>query len=173
MEQRSAKQKIISYTAAKRIAAMHRRHGQTVVFKSGCFDVVHIAHARMLAAAKKFADVLVVGIGSDKTLRGLKGPGRPIFHERDRAEMVASLACVDYVVILKEPLVGRIDHEKIISLIRPTYYFLPPDDKALLEKRALAKKYGVTLKLKKQLRSRYTGEEFSSSAIIERVQALG
>jgi D-beta-D-heptose 7-phosphate kinase/D-beta-D-heptose 1-phosphate adenosyltransferase len=76
--------------------------GKTVVFTNGCFDILHVGHVRYLAAAKKEGDVLAVGVNSDASVRGLKGQGRPVQDEESRAEIVASLESVDYVVIFDE-----------------------------------------------------------------------
>ncbi|MEK9166216.1 MAG: hypothetical protein AAB846_00605, partial [Patescibacteria group bacterium] len=95
---------------------------------------------------------------------------RAIFPEKYRAELVASLECVDYVVILKEPLKGRIDHGKILSLVRPHYYMLPPDDKGLPEKRKMADKYGIEIKFKPQMKSEYTGTIISSADVFSRLK---
>lgn len=157
--------KIISYAKARRIAERLHREGKRIVFKTGCFDVIHVGHIRALEYCKGLGDVFILAVGSDKTVHALKGPDCPIFSEELRAEVVAALACVDYVLILKEPLRGRIDHEKIISLVRPHYYMLPPDDKALRQKRVMARKYGVTIKLKPETK----GEYISTSSLISRV----
>lgn len=76
--------------------------GQTIVFTNGCFDLLHAGHIRALEAARAFGDVLVVGINSDASTRRLKGPSRPIVPEAERAEVVAALRPVDYVVLFDE-----------------------------------------------------------------------
>jgi len=83
-----------------------RRAGRTVAFANGCFDLLHVGHVRYLEAAAQEADLLVVAIKDDASVRGLKGAGRPILSDDDRAELVAALRCVDYVVIFPEPTVG-------------------------------------------------------------------
>jgi rfaE bifunctional protein nucleotidyltransferase chain/domain len=83
-----------------------RRAGRTVAFANGCFDLLHVGHVRYLEAAAQEADLLVVAINDDASVRGLKGAGRPILSDDDRAELVAALRCVDYVVIFPEPTVG-------------------------------------------------------------------
>jgi len=74
-----------------------------VVFTNGCFDLLHPGHIRTLEAARQLGDALVVGLNSDRGVRELKGPGRPILPERERAEILAALECVDAVVIFDEP----------------------------------------------------------------------
>jgi len=78
------------------------RGGKSVVFTNGCFDILHVGHVRTLEAARAFGDVLVVGVNSDESVRRLKGPLRPIVPERERAEMVAALSPVSYVVVFDE-----------------------------------------------------------------------
>jgi rfaE bifunctional protein nucleotidyltransferase chain/domain len=82
-----------------------RAHGLTVAFANGCFDLLHVGHVRYLQAAAAEADRLVVAINDDRSVCALKGQGRPILSEGDRAELVASLRGVDYVVIFPEPTV--------------------------------------------------------------------
>jgi len=79
-----------------------RREGRRVVFTNGCFDLLHPGHIRFLQQAKALGDVLIVAINSDASVRALKGPGRPIFPERERAEMLAALEVVDYVTIFDD-----------------------------------------------------------------------
>lgn len=79
-----------------------RPRESSVVFTNGCFDVLHRGHAEFLLAASKLGDALVVAVNTDDSVRRLKGPGRPIIAEADRAFMVASLACVDAVTLFAE-----------------------------------------------------------------------
>ena len=87
-------------------AAAERAAGRTVAFANGCFDLLHVGHVRYLESAAQEADRLVVAINDDQSVRTLKGDGRPILTAGDRAELVAALGCVDYVVIFPEPTVG-------------------------------------------------------------------
>ena len=79
-----------------------RTDGRRLVLTNGCFDLLHVGHVRSLAAARSFGDVLVVGINGDASVRALKGPGRPLVPASERAEIVASLAVVDQVVVFEE-----------------------------------------------------------------------
>jgi D-beta-D-heptose 7-phosphate kinase/D-beta-D-heptose 1-phosphate adenosyltransferase len=78
------------------------RDGRTVVLTNGCFDLLHPGHVRYLRQARDLGDALVVALNSDRSVRGLKGEGRPILKESERAEVIAALGCVDYVVVFDE-----------------------------------------------------------------------
>jgi D-beta-D-heptose 7-phosphate kinase/D-beta-D-heptose 1-phosphate adenosyltransferase len=97
-----------------------RRQGKRIVFTNGCFDLMHVGHIRYLQAARELGDVLVVGVNSDASVRSLnKGPGRPIIPEAQRAEVLAALACVDYVVVFDEPdpgaLIGALQPDVLVK----------------------------------------------------------
>jgi D-beta-D-heptose 7-phosphate kinase/D-beta-D-heptose 1-phosphate adenosyltransferase len=79
-----------------------RREGRRVVFTNGCFDLLHPGHVRYLAEARRLGDALVVALNSDRAVRELKGPTRPILSEAERAEVMAALECVDYVVVFDD-----------------------------------------------------------------------
>lgn len=91
-----------------------KRGGATIVFTNGCFDILHLGHVRYLEKAKSLGDILVVGLNSDASVLKLKGPGRPINHQADRAGVLAALKSVDYVTSFSEatPL-------KLIRAIEP------------------------------------------------------
>ena len=80
-----------------------KRNGRRVVFSNGCFDLLHPGHIETLEKARNLGDALVVGLNSDRSVRQMKGAGRPIVPERERAEVLAALECVDAVVIFDEP----------------------------------------------------------------------
>ena len=91
-----------------------RRAGRSIAFANGCFDLLHVGHLRYLAAAAKEADTLIVAINDDESVGRLKGAGRPILPAADRAEMLAALRFVDFVVIFHEPTVGP-----LLEAVRP------------------------------------------------------
>jgi rfaE bifunctional protein nucleotidyltransferase chain/domain len=95
-------------------AAAARRAGRTLAFANGCFDILHVGHVRYLEAAAAEADLLVVAINDDESVRQLKGEGRPILPAADRAELVAALRAVDYVVVFPELTVGA-----LLEAVRP------------------------------------------------------
>jgi len=94
-----ARSKIKSPKEVIKIASRARRKGLKIVTTNGCFDLLHIGHARYLEKAKNLGDILIVGVNSDRSVRLSKGDHRPIIKARDRAEMVAALGAVDYVFI--------------------------------------------------------------------------
>ncbi len=94
--------KIIDRGEARTLGDRLRSQHQSIVFANGCFDLLHAGHVRYLEGAAQQGDVLVVGINSDRAVRGLKGPGRPFLKQEARAELVAALEAVDYVVIFDD-----------------------------------------------------------------------
>ena len=92
----------------------NRARGLTHAFANGCFDLLHVGHVRYLDAAGREADRLIVAVNDDQSMRGLKGPGRPVLPEADRAELVAALRSVHYVVVFAEPTVGP-----LLQLLEP------------------------------------------------------
>ncbi len=91
--------------------------GKTVVVTNGCFDILHVGHVRYLQKTKSFADYMIVLLNSDKSVRNIKGPTRPINNEQDRAEVLNALACVDYVVMFDED-----SPASLIDEIKPDVY---------------------------------------------------
>lgn len=83
--------------------AREKRNGRRIVFTNGCFDLLHPGHISLLEQARALGDALIVGLNSDASVRKLKGAGRPVLPERERAEILAALECVDGVVIFDEP----------------------------------------------------------------------
>ena len=91
-----------------------KRSGKRIVFTNGCFDILHVGHVRYLEQAKSLGDVLVVGINSDRSVRGLKGPRRPILPVEERGEILSGLGCTDYITVFEEPTPFE-----LISLLQP------------------------------------------------------
>ena len=96
-------QKIITLEEMVRLRAGLRESGRKLVFTNGCFDIMHIGHVRYLNKARSLGDVLAVGVNSDRSVREIKGEARPIVPEMERAEVLAALACVDFVFIFDDP----------------------------------------------------------------------
>jgi len=99
---RRAVSKILPLEDAYRVIENHKARGDRIVFTNGCFDILHPGHARYLAEARKLGDVLIVAVNSDRSVRSLKGEGRPIFPQEERAEILAALEVVDYVTIFDD-----------------------------------------------------------------------
>ena len=106
--------RVLSRTALAEHVAAARKRGARVVMANGCFDILHAGHVRYLKGARELGDLLVVGVNSDQQVRTLKGPGRPIMPEAERAEIVASLEAVDFVTIFDEPTV-----EALLLALKP------------------------------------------------------
>lgn len=98
--------------AALKLSTLNK--GKKVVFTNGCFDILHVGHVKYLQQARSLGDVLVVGLNSDRSVSGLKGPDRPIQKESDRAEILAALGCVDFVIVFDEET-----PENLIRRIKP------------------------------------------------------
>ena len=96
------RQKIKTIEDAKKDIDRFKKDGQKIVFTNGCFDILHIGHARYLFKARELGDFLIVAVNSDRSVKAIKGPERPVINENERAEMLAALGCVDMTVIFDE-----------------------------------------------------------------------
>lgn len=96
------------------ILSRKKKLKKRMVFTNGCFDILHTGHTRYLQKARALGDILVVGVNTDASIKKLKGPSRPINFEKDRAEVLAALACVDFVVLFSEST-----PEKLIGALKP------------------------------------------------------
>jgi len=114
--------KIVPRDQAGALGERLRREGRRIAFANGCFEILHVGHVRFLQGAKEQGDVLVVGVNSDRSVAGLKGSGRPLLPEDARAELVAALRCVDYVVVFDEPTA-----DQILRDLRPHVQCKGPD----------------------------------------------
>jgi D-beta-D-heptose 7-phosphate kinase/D-beta-D-heptose 1-phosphate adenosyltransferase len=93
----------LDLATARQLREAWARQGERVVFTNGCFDLLHAGHVQLLESARREGDRLIVGINSDRSVREIKGPERPVLPQAERAETLAALACVDGVVIFDEP----------------------------------------------------------------------
>ena len=93
--------KIIDRANINEIIAGHKKDGKKVVFTNGCFDLIHVGHVRYLSQAKELGDILVIGLNADESVSSIK-PGRPVTPEAQRAEVLAALSMVDYIVLFSE-----------------------------------------------------------------------
>ncbi len=117
MSHPSARDAVLSRSALQAKLRQARRRGERIVFTSGCFDLLHVGHVRSLEQARSFGDRLVVAVNSDASVRRFKGPERPIVPARQRAEVLAALACVDWVMIF-----GGATPRATIAALRPDVY---------------------------------------------------
>lgn len=97
--------------------SMERECGKTIAFANGCFDVLHVGHIRYLQDAARQADVLVVGVNGDESVRGLKGEGRPVMNERERAEIISAIRGVTFVTIFHEASPSR-----LLGSLKPDFH---------------------------------------------------
>jgi rfaE bifunctional protein nucleotidyltransferase chain/domain len=130
---------IIARPDAAQLGVELRRAGRRISFANGCFDVLHAGHVRYLQAARERADALVVGINSDRSVAALKGPGRPLLTAEARAELVAALEPVDYVIVFDE-----LNVEALLEELRPQVHCKGPDyTPETVPERAVADRLGI------------------------------
>lgn len=108
--------KILTTEELKRKVAQWRFLGKTIAFTNGCFDILHAGHIASLSEAAKVADILIVGLNADSSVKGLKGPGRPVNNEDSRALLLASLSLVDAIVLFSDPT-----PVELIKLVMPDF----------------------------------------------------
>ena len=101
-------QKIKALKEIVRLRPGWRDSGKKLVFTNGCFDLLHVGHIRYLNQARSLGDMLIVGLNSDRSVREIKGDSRPIIPERERAEVLAALACVDFIFVFDDPTPRRV-----------------------------------------------------------------
>lgn len=106
--------KVVSWATLEKKLKRHRARREKIVFTNGCFDLIHVGHLKVLTSCKKLGDVLVLGLNSDKSVRSIKGPKRPIIEEKDRAQLLAGMEPVDYVVLFSEDT-----PERLIKRVKP------------------------------------------------------
>ena len=143
-----------------------RAEGQTVVWTSGCFDLVHLGHVRAIEQARSLGDVLVVGVNDDEGVRRLKGPGRPVIPASDRVEILASLAAVDYAVVFEEAT-----PTESLARLEPEIHckgeeYAPPDGRPMPEADAV-RQYGGRIEFLK------LQPGYSTTELIHRIRVGG
>lgn len=136
---RQAHSKIVGREKLREILAEKKGQGRRIVFANGCFDTLHVGHIRYLEGARREGDLLVVGVNADSSVCELKGPGRPILDENARAQLVAAIRTVDYVVLFSERNV-----EALLELLRPDVHAKGTDYTAdTVPERAVAERLGI------------------------------
>ncbi len=143
------------------LAERLRSQGKRIVFTNGCFDLIHAGHLMLLEEASALGDILVAGINSDASVRELKGSMRPIFPERDRAQLLAGFRMVDYTVIFFETTACRLLEE-----IKPHVYVKGGDYSNELPERETAEKIGA------EIHFIPLKEGYSTSKIIQHIRSI-
>ncbi len=132
---------VVSLSNLAREVEQARVARSTIVLANGCFDLFHVGHVRYLVGAKMLGDILIVGVNSDRQARRLKGDGRPFMPENERAEIVSSLRCVDFVTIFDEPTV-----ETLLRTLRPDFHAKGTDyTTETVPERDIVREYGGTI----------------------------
>jgi D-glycero-beta-D-manno-heptose 1-phosphate adenylyltransferase len=138
---RSAQSKIHCRESVRAAVRELQRQGKHVVLANGCFDTLHVGHVRYLSGAKQEGDVLVVAVNSDSSVKNLKGYGRPVLDEQARAQLVASLRDVDFVVLFTDP-----DAEQLLEELRPDVHAKGTDYTAeTVPERAVSHRLGIRI----------------------------
>ncbi len=141
--------------------AAHRVSGRRIVLTNGCFDVLHAGHVAYLREAKSLGDILIVGLNCDEQVRSLKGNDRPIYCERDRAELLGELMCVDYITIFEEPTATE-----LLRAVIPDVYVKGGDYQAKeIAESSVVKELGIILSVVSQRPG------LSTSSVVDRVRA--
>jgi rfaE bifunctional protein nucleotidyltransferase chain/domain len=156
--------KVVSVGELAGISAALRHAGQRLVVTNGCFDILHVGHVRYLQAARALGDALAVGVNGDASVRSLKGEGRPLNREQNRAEVLAGLACVDYVAIFQE-----VRATVFLAEVHPAIYAKGGDYKPEtldVEERATLEKIGA------EIRIIPFQDGYSTTALINRMNAI-
>ena len=109
--------KIVNRENIENLVKDLRQNNKTIVMTNGCFDIIHVGHVRYLQKTKSLADVLILALNSDKSIREIKGEGRPINNENDRAEVLSALECVDYIVLFDEN-----SPAELLKTVKPDVY---------------------------------------------------
>ncbi len=158
------REKIIDPERAAAISTELREKGHRLVFTNGCFDLLHVGHVRYLEAARALGDALVVAINGDDSVRALKGRGRPLNRETERAEVIAALECVDCVVIFPE-----VRATALLEKVRPAIYVKGGDyTTASLD----SEERGALERAGTEIRILPFESGYSTSALVEKIRAV-
>ena len=147
---------------ASAFADRHRAAGRRVVFTNGVFDILHPGHVRYLQHARALGDVLIIGLNADRSVRGNKGPSRPINREQERAEVLAALECVDAVVVFDEDTPAE-----IIKAVQPDILVKGADwaEDAIVGRDTVEARGGRVVRVPVE-------QGFSTTAVIEKIRNL-
>lgn len=138
-----------------------KKAGKKIVFTNGCFDLLHLGHVKYLQEARGLGDVLILALNSDASIRELKGPSRPLVPENERAEIIAALECVDFVVIFNEKRIN-----KVFEAVKPQIYVKGGDytiDTLDTDERKMIEKSGAEINIIKKIGN------YSTTKFIEKI----
>jgi D-glycero-beta-D-manno-heptose 1-phosphate adenylyltransferase len=153
---RLAASKIVSRERLAKLLTQEKQRGRKIVLANGCFDTLHVGHIRYLQGARGEGDILVVAVNSDSSVCALKGAGRPILAEAARANLVAALGAVDYVVIFSETNV-----EHVLEYLRPDVHAKGTDyTEDTVPERAVARRLGIRVAIVGDPKNHSTRELF-------------
>jgi rfaE bifunctional protein nucleotidyltransferase chain/domain len=157
-----APKKVLTETEAVVLVGQLRRDGRTVVFTNGVFDILHPGHVRYLQDARKEGDTLIVGVNSDRSVKAIKGPSRPITPEHERAEVLAALDAVGAVVVFDQD-----DPQRIIDRLQPDVLAKGADwpEDRIIGRETVEARGGRVIRIP-------LAEGYSTSAIIKKIQGL-
>jgi D-beta-D-heptose 7-phosphate kinase/D-beta-D-heptose 1-phosphate adenosyltransferase len=148
---RETQRKILERDVLAREVQRRQQAGERGVFTNGCFDLLHLGHVRYLQEARAEGDFLILGLNNDAGVRALKGAGRPLVPEQERADILAALNCIDYITIFAEPTAGP-----LVQLLQPTIYVKGGDyanvgsdqpDTSRLPEAKVVQEYGGSVRL--------------------------
>ena len=152
--------KLVSRETAQRLCAELKQNGNSVVFSNGCFDILHAGHVRYLNAAKKFGDVMILGLNTDVSVKSFKGDLRPVNSEMDRAEVISGLEAIDFVVLF-----GERTASELIAELKPSIYVKGGDYQSVdFPEKTLVESYGGRVEFISLVEGR------STSNIIEKMK---
>ena len=152
--------KLVYRETAQRLCAELKQNGNSVVFSNGCFDILHAGHVRYLNAAKKFGDVMILGLNTDVSVKSFKGDLRPVNSEMDRAEVISGLEAIDFVVLF-----GERTASELIAELKPSIYVKGGDYQSVdFPEKTLVESYGGRVEFISLVEGR------STSNIIEKMK---
>jgi D-glycero-beta-D-manno-heptose 1-phosphate adenylyltransferase len=158
--QRTTAARVIRRQELRDLGERLRAEGRKIAFANGCFDVLHVGHTRYLEAARAEGRVLVVGVNGDEAVRALKGPGRPVLPAAVRAELVAALAAVDYVVIFNE-----LTAEAVLTELRPDVHCKGTDyEEETVPEREVMRRLGGVVRIVGDAKNHSTRAMFATIA---------
>lgn len=128
------------------LESIRKRH-DSIIFCSGCYDILQSGHAVFFEQCREFGDTLIVSVGCDKVIKSLKGPSRPVNPENNRLYLVAALEAVSYVILGEDEFkAGKIDFYNTLKILRPDVMVLNSDDSAIEHKRKLCDEFGIEIR---------------------------